>query len=152
MFFKIPLMKWAAVNGRRVDNTMVKCKKTNNDQQYIKQKTEDSATRIPQKKERQWTYVFRMDRSFLLNRWHMIYYSCYESVGKTWMRTEWDCDKQTSEKQRQFDTPSTHIHDRHSPWRYLNKNGVVTGQPFPRYVLMLQLVTIFNTHNCIEYT
>ena len=30
---------------------MVKCKGTNNDQQCIKQKSEDSATRAPQKKE-----------------------------------------------------------------------------------------------------
>jgi hypothetical protein len=33
---KIQYGKWDVVNGRRADNTMVKCKSTNNDQQYIK--------------------------------------------------------------------------------------------------------------------
>jgi hypothetical protein len=48
---KLQYGKWDVVNGRRADNTMVKCKSTNNDQRYIKQKGEDSATRAPQKKE-----------------------------------------------------------------------------------------------------
>jgi hypothetical protein len=41
-----------AVNGRRADNTMVKCKSTNNDQQYIKQRV-----RIQQHEPRKKTEV-----------------------------------------------------------------------------------------------